>query len=75
MQYNVIQVFGKRDLRIGTADPAEIEQREVQPDSPSPAPCLEEDIVKGCQSAHSVVFTHIYLSPVAIVYLAPSCLS
>ena len=40
-------VFGRRDLRIGTADPAEIEQREVRSESPSPAPCLEEDILKG----------------------------
>ena len=40
-------VFGRRDLQIGHADPAEIEQREDHTDNSSPVACLDEDIVKG----------------------------
>ena len=40
-------VFGGCDFHIGTAEPGEIERREVRSESLSPVPCPNEDILRG----------------------------
>ena len=60
-------VFGGHDLLIGTAEPGEIEQRELRSESPSLVPCPGEELLRGQMLAgglwSDVVIEIVWASP------------